>query len=110
MIQFRRHAAFTQRISFDVDPASFTRLRLTFKQGGRLVLEKDEKDLLFSSHTDDRGKTVYDALVTLTGNETAAFSPYKPAYAQVVGYNGERVDFSEVEEIDVVDVLHRERG
>lgn len=99
MMNATRKEPFTIDISFDCEVETLRDFTLSFLQDGAVVLAKSMRDALL----DEELRCAY---VTLSGEETARFSPCDPVYAQVraVLTDGEELH-SEAAEINVVDVL-----
>ena len=99
MMNLTRREPFTIDISLDCDADTLQDFMLYICQSGRSVCGKGLQDAVI-------GEGGRSASVTLTGEETAMFRSFEPAYAQACAVlaNGEHLH-SEAEEINVVDVL-----
>ena len=104
MMNIVRREPFTLRVTFEGDAEALRDFTLCLSQRGRILLRKGRAD----AHLREDGQC---ALIGLSGAETAALSPYEPAYAQVrAELEGGEALFSEVEEFNVVDVLDGQGG
>lgn len=65
-----------------IDPDGLKRILVTYKQGPRVVLEKEKSDLTITSETVDE-TTVYTLSHTLTQEEANRFRDNAPIYVQV---------------------------
>lgn len=97
---------------FNVDPTEFEKILITYKQGGKIVLEKTEADLEFEEELCECTNTVkYVASFRLTQEETKKFNATGGSICQVqvriLTVNGE-VLASDKKNISVQDVLNDE--
>jgi len=104
MMNMVKGEAFTLSIRFDGDTETLRDFALRLSQAGRVILGKKREEAVMS----EDGQS---ALVTFSGRETALLSPYEPAFVQVQAElaDGESL-YSEVEELNVVDVLGGQEG
>ena len=58
---------------FDINPASFKTILITYAQDDRIILEKNKDDLTIVQGTDG-GKTVYEASLRLSQEESKMFN------------------------------------
>lgn len=65
-----------------IDPDGLKRFKVTYKQSGRIVLEKEKADLTITSETVDE-TTVYTLSFKLTQEEANRFRNNAPIYVQV---------------------------
>ena len=97
MVQIQRNNLEPQDITVDVDPAIFEDLRIRYKQKGRVVVEKEQKDITIN------GRTLNYVLMP---EETARFNTRDPVWIQIKGLLGKDMpEYSNVIEADVIDVL-----
>ena len=90
------------------DPGEYKDLLISFRQGGRLLMQKHKADLSFEERTDCVGRTNQVARLTLTPQETLAFSDRQLLFVQVRRLRSDGVqDSGEIHEVDVLDVLDR---
>lgn len=95
---------------FDVDPnETFKTILITYGQDNTIILEKDKSDLSFTETTDCKGKTVYEASLRLSQEETNFFNPNKTVSVQVrvLTYNDEALASDKIT-VSVKDVLNDE--
>lgn len=99
MIHAVRKEPFVLEIFFDRDANALRGFTLIFRQRGRTLLRKSEKDAEIAADG-------LHACITLSGEETALFEPYDPVYAQVCAVlaDGEELH-SETAEISAADVM-----
>lgn len=64
----------THKFTFPIDPSTFEKILITYKQGKKIVLEKTEKDSIISDMT---------VLVPLTQEETNLFNSREDVEIQV---------------------------
>lgn len=95
---------------FDVDPnETFKTILITYGQDNTIILEKDKSNLSFSEAIDCKGKTVYEASLRLSQEETNFFNPNKTVSVQVrvLTYNDEALASDKIT-VSVKDVLNDE--
>lgn len=97
---------------FTTDPSEFTRILITYAQGGSIVLEKEKDDLTFEETTSPcTGEPVWAASYRLTQEETKKFlansGKQVTVQVRVLTGSGEALA-SDKKSITVVDVLNDE--
>jgi len=97
---------------FDLNPAMFARILITYAQGDEIILEKNENDLTVEEEIDNGGSiTGYKAWFRMTQEEANMFKARstKKVYVQVraLTFSGEALA-SRIEQVNVHDVLNEE--
>ena len=103
----RRITTPTHSFVFTTDPSEFDEFRITYKQNGKIVLEKTEADLedMTITQTDDN----YTLSFRLTQKETEEFSPNDPARVQVRAHYPDGMTVaSDIFGFAVADVFNKE--
>lgn len=95
---------------FDVDPdATFKEILVTYAQEGKVILEKEKKDMTFGEQLDDKGETEYLASLKLTQEETNLFttriSKNVTVQVRVLTNTDDAVAFNKIQ-IPLFDVLN----
>ena len=98
----------THSFTFDSDPSLYARILITYKQGSRIVLNKEKEDLTVEEKQEG-GETVWVASFRLTQEETKGFSANGAVKIQVRALAEDGTAFaSEKYSLPVEDVLNDE--
>lgn len=95
---------------FDVNPdEAFKTILISYAQDNKIILEKDKSNLSFIETIDCKGKTVYEASLRLSQEETKSFNSNKTVSVQVrvLTYNDEALASDKIT-VSVKDVLNDE--
>jgi len=95
--------------SFETDPSLYERLLITYKQGRKIVLEKEKDDLVIEERADPQVERIWIASFKLTQEETKAFNVNTPVQIQVRALMADGTALaSEMYTIAIADVLNDE--
>lgn len=84
--------------TFPQDPSTYDKILITYKQGNKIILEKTEEDMTFSNDN--------SAYITLTQEETKAFSSNINVQVQVRVLQGMTAFASNITSVSVGNVLN----
>lgn len=104
----KRFTTPTHRFVLEIDPRDWDEFRITYRQAGKIVLEKTEEDdidiTVSSSHP-----TKYTMSFQLTQEETGAFKPNTKVEMQIRYHCPDgTVDATDIMVANVSDVLNQE--
>lgn len=104
----KRFTTPTHRFVLEIDPRQWDEFRITYRQAGKIVLEKTEADQIDITVGTSK-PTRYTMSFKLTQNETAMFSPNTKVEMQIrYHYPDGTVDATDVMTANVTDVLNQE--
>lgn len=98
----------THEFVLDIDPRLWDEFRITYKQGGSIVLEKCETDDITFEETSTK-PTKYKIKFRLSQRETALFRPNVKTELQIKCHYPDGTAFaSDITTVNVTDVLNQE--
>ena len=105
----RRLTTPTHRFIFNTDPSDYVRILITYKQGSKILLEKEKDELAIEEYIKD-GETYYAVCYELTQEDSKKFSAFNyngdvHVQVRVLAESGEAYA-SEIFTLKVSDVLN----